>query len=80
MDYLIPGMKSNLMVFSMHVVGFVIGIWITHSKEEDVLEVILLDVRHFAGNCHTLRCFTCGGFGHNAQVCASPSRQSMRSL
>ena len=36
--------------------------------------------QHLAPKCHTLRCFTYGGFGHKAQVCASPRRQSMRSL
>ena len=37
-------------------------------------------IGHPASNYHTLRCFTCGGVGHKAQVCGNPRRQFMRRL
>ena len=37
-------------------------------------------IGHVAANCHTLRCFTCGGVSHKSQVCTSSRRQFMRSF
>ena len=36
------------------------------------------DVGHVAATCHTLRCYTCSGFGHKAQECASEKIQPRR--
>ena len=50
------------------------------AKLEDLGTSWVHKVGHVAARCHTLRCFTCGGVGHKAQVCASRRRQSMRSF
>ena len=36
-------------------------------------------VGHISATCHTLRCYTCSGFGHKAQECASQRSQLRRS-
>ena len=38
-----------------------------------------LNVGRVASTCHTLRCYTCSGFGHKSQECASQRSQPRRS-
>ena len=66
-------MKVASMVIFIFVVNLVIKLWIVDSMEEEGLEAPMtqLGVGHVAATCHTLRCYTCSGFGHKDQECAS---------
>ena len=35
-------------------------------------------VGYIATHCHTMRCYSCSGFGHKAQDCVNSRRQPMR--
>ena len=70
----------DLMVIVFLVLTLVIRLSIVDSTEEEVLEAPMtqLDAGHIVATCHTLRCYTCSGFGHKAQECASQRSQPKR--
>ena len=74
-------MKVVSMVIVIFVLTLVIKLWSVDSTEEEVVEgpMTQLDVGHVAATCHTLKCYTCSGFGHKAQECASQRSQPRRS-
>jgi hypothetical protein len=37
-------------------------------------------VGHIVAHCHTMRCYSCSGFGHKSQDCWNSRRQSMRNV
>ena len=69
------------MVIVIFVLTLVIRLWIVDSMEEEELgaPMVQLDAGHVVATCHTLRCYTCSGFGHKAQECASQRSQPRRS-
>ena len=75
------GMNMNSMVIVIFVLNLVIRLWIVDSMGEEGLEAPMtqLDVGHVGATCHTLRCYTCCGFGHKAQESASQRSQPRRS-
>jgi len=79
-------MKVASMVIVIFVLTLVIRLWVVDSMEEEGLEAPMtqLDVgRVIKSNMllprHTLRCYTCSGFGHKAQKCKSQRSQPRRS-
>ena len=69
------------MVIVIFVLTLVIRLCVVDSMEEEGLEAPMTqsDAGHVVATCHTLRCYTCSGFGHKSQECASKRSQPIRS-
>ena len=79
--------ESGFITYQMAIVFLtlilVITLWNVDPMEEEVLEALMTKLGvghviifgHIAANCHTMRCYSCSGFGHKAQECPSQRSQ-----